>query len=105
MKQYMFVEMPDRSVWRIHTYLIADNRNAYYDSLGKDPLETRAETAELFEDPAEIADWAENNMDWDEVRPCATLVKQGEIDYQAGWIEGEKTFADSAEMEVVRWRR
>lgn len=99
MKKYMLVRMPDRSVWRIHTYLIADNRNAYYDSLGKDPLVTRVETAALFVNPDEIADWAENNMDWDEVRPHATLVKQGEIDYQAGWCEGDKTFTDSAEME------
>ena len=77
MKKYMVVEMPDRSVWRIPTYLIADHRNAYYDSFGEDPLEVRSETAALFEDPREIADWAQNNMDWDEVRLCATLVKQG----------------------------
>ncbi|WP_065424580.1 hypothetical protein [Neisseria bacilliformis] len=99
MKKYMFIEMPDRSVWRVPVHIIADNRNACYDSLGKDPLETRAETAELFEDPREIADWAENNMNWDKVRPHATLVKQGEIDYQAGWCEGEKTFADDTEWE------
>lgn len=37
MKQYMFIKMPDQSVWRVPTYLIADTRNAYYDSIGKDP--------------------------------------------------------------------
>ena len=99
MKKYMFVRMPDQSVWRIPTYLIADNRNACYDSLGEDPQETRAETAKLFEDPREIADWAQNNMDWDEVRPHAQIVKNGEIDYQTGWIEGDKTFTDGEEME------
>lgn len=99
MKKYMFIEMPDRSVWRIHTYLIADNRNAYYDSRGEDPQQVRAETAALFEDPREIADWAENNMDWDEIKSQAEIVKKGEIDYQAGWCEGDKTFADSEEME------
>lgn len=98
MKKYMFIEMPDRSVWRIHTYLIADNRNAYYDSIGKDPQETRAETAALFANPDEIAAWAQN-MDWEEVRHHAEIVKKGEIDYQAGWCEGDKTFADSEEME------
>ncbi len=99
MKKYMFIRMPDQSVWRVPTYLIADTRNAYYDSIGKDPQETRAETAALFENPDEIADWAENNMDWDEVRPYAQIVKNGEIDYQAGWCEGDKTFAGSEEME------
>ena len=99
MKKYMFVRMPDQSVWRIPTQTIADDRNACYDSIGKDPHETRAETAALFEEPDEIADWAENNMNWDEIKSQAEIVKKGEIDYQAGWIEGEKTFSDSEEME------
>nr|DAS54085.1 MAG TPA: hypothetical protein [Caudoviricetes sp.] len=94
MKQYMFIKMPDRSVWRVPVHIIADNRNAYYDSRGEDPQQVRAETAALFEDPREIADWAENNMNWDKVRHHAEIVKNGEIDYQAGWCEGKKTFSD-----------
>ena len=38
-------------------------------------------------------------MDWEEVRHHAEIVKNGEIDYQAGWCEGDKTFSDSEEME------
>ena len=99
MKKYMLVRMPDQSVWRVPTYLIALSRHAYYDSRGEDPQQVRAETAALFEDPREIADWAENNMDWDEIKSQAEIVKKGEIDYQAGWCEGDKTFADNEEME------
>jgi hypothetical protein len=43
----------------------------------------------MFEDPDEVADWAQNNMDWDDVKDVAKLVHSDEPDYQEGWVNGD----------------
>ena len=41
-------------------------------------------------DEDELIDWAQNNMNWDEVKQQAVKVSDGEIDWQDGWVNGEK---------------
>ena len=40
-------------------------------------------------------------MDWDEVKTHAVQVKAGEVDYQEGWINGNKCVTDDEEQKDV----
>lgn len=42
----------------------------------------------------EFADWAKNNMDWDDVKEMAVLLRRSEtsVDFQDGWVSGEYTY-------------
>ncbi|ULJ60819.1 hypothetical protein [Wielerella bovis] len=96
MKQYLFIQMPDGSIWRVPTYIIADHRNAYYDNKGKDPKETRIETEELFADDFELHDWASNNMNWAHVKKYAQQVlSPSNVDFEEGWANGKYTVSNS----------
>ena len=103
MKKYLLVEMPDFSVWRVPVQVIADAMtDCYVEQCGADREEAKAEIERLFtEDEYEIEDWAANNMDWDEVRAHAVQVKAGEVDYQEGWINGNKCVTDDKEQKDV----
>lgn len=95
MKQYLFVTMPDQSVWRVPTQIIAENHTAYliqHRSLYRH--EAEAETKALFAHDYEIADWAANSMDWDDVKAHAVRVRPAECDFDDGWINGEKVLSD-----------
>lgn len=87
----LFVTMLDGSVWSVPVKLIAANHAAYY--AGKDGIgieKALKETWSIFEDSYEIEDWAEGNMNWEDVVAYATKEKDGEIDFQEGWVNGEK---------------
>ncbi|WP_153717654.1 hypothetical protein [Eikenella corrodens] len=103
MKKYLLVEMPDFSVWRVPTQIIADARTDYYaERCGEDRKKVKAETERLFAaNEFEIEDWAANNMDWDEVKAHAVQVKAGEVDYQEGWVNGNKCVTDNEEQKDV----
>ena len=103
MKKYLLVEMPDLSVWRVPTQIIADARTDYYtERCGEDREKVKAETEQLFTaHEYEIEDWAANNMDWDEVKTHAVQVKASEVDYQEGWINGNKCVTDDEEQKDV----
>ena len=96
MKKYLLIEMPDFSVWRVPVQVIADARTDYYaERCGEDREKVKAETEQLFTTHEfEIEDWAANSMDWDEV-------KAGEVDYQEGWINGNKCVTDNEEQKDV----
>lgn len=100
MKKYMTVEMPDSSVWAVPTEMIARNHAAHYaHQFGNDINKSLQEgTIPLFEaDESEIEDWAINNMDWADFYGHQIRVSSPDsVDYQAGWIDGEKAFTDEA---------
>ena len=97
MKKYMTIEMPDKSIWKVPTAIIACHRATHYaqefdgnfqKSMGEDTLP-------LFNsDEYEIEDWAQNNMNWKDVEKHAVMVSSGEINYEEGWANGEKDFTD-----------
>lgn len=101
MKQYLFVTMPDFSVWRVPVKVIADHRTrcavSYYDQTPEDAL---AETESVFRHDGEVTDWAANNMNWAEVKEHAVLVRQGEVDFDDGWANGEKTLSNGEMPDV-----
>lgn len=95
MKKYMTVEMPDKSVWRVPVAVIASNRaEAYKHEFNDDSFRSLIEnTIPLFKDDEyEIKDWAQNNMNWSDVLKHAEMVSFGNVDYQDGWVNGEKGF-------------
>ena len=88
----LIVTMPDGSRWGIPVDVIARNRaESYADEFGGDVGRSLAEdTVPLFENGDEVADWAANNMNWEDVVLHASLVSPGSCDYQEGWMNGEK---------------
>jgi hypothetical protein len=93
------VTMPDGSVWAVPAELVAENRARYYAT-----RDTSASSGEAFDHAygreLEIAlrqhddliDWGENNMNWEDVQPNATMIvtPDSHVDYQEGWVNGEK---------------
>lgn len=83
--------MPDGSKWAVPVKVIAESRAAYYakDFGGDIEKSISNDTEPLFEsDEYEIEDWAQNNMNWDDVVGRAACIKPPECDYQEGWING-----------------
>ncbi|QMT39973.1 hypothetical protein [Neisseria shayeganii] len=101
MKQYLFVTMPDQSVWRVPTKIIAESRITYLvRHLGLHRHEAEAKTEALFAHDYEVEDWAANNMDWDDVKGHAVRVRPAECDFDDGWINGEKVLSDKESCHV-----
>ena len=85
--------MPDGSEWDVPAELVAENRANHYSRGERDTI-YKTEFDETMNDHRELADWAANNMDWEDVRDKATLHKAGRVDYQEGWVNGDKTVVD-----------
>ena len=95
MKKAMIVDMPDGSKWAVETEFIARNHAfAFRSCFDGDPQRAYTEdTLPLFEDEKEIADWAQNNMNWSDISNVATLIAPPpQPDYQEGWVNGTRTF-------------
>lgn len=93
MKEKMLrITMPDGSVWDVPAMLIAANRTNYYAE--KDGFKPGSkEYVEEFDfsmTKSELIDWSANNMNWSDVSASAKMVKNGEVDYQEGWVNGDK---------------
>ncbi|WP_287790925.1 hypothetical protein [Atlantibacter sp.] len=93
------ITMPDGSVWAVPVQIIASNRADYYaKEFGGDIQRSLAEdTLPLFRASGyEIEDWAANNMNWSDVQHAARCVTPSEVDYQEGWVNGEKSVVEVA---------
>lgn len=91
------ITMFDGSRWDVPVMLVARNRAEHYKSEFGDDIERSLteDTIPLFKsDDFEIEDWAANNMNWDEVKAHANRVEDGEIDFEEGWVSGEKEIVD-----------
>lgn len=90
-KKYV-TTMPDGSKWAVPVSIIAADRAKYYaHEFGGDiDKSLKEDTGPLFDaDEFEIEDWAQNNMDWDDVKTSAVRVEDSACDYQDGWTNGE----------------
>lgn len=92
-KQHLRVTMPDLTKWDVPVMAIIQHRAEHYS--GGDALKRTKEyfTASDGEpDLDEISDWAENNMNWEEVASVAKRAEEDEDepDYEDGWINGPK---------------
>jgi len=85
--------MPDGSKWAVPVLVIAKNRaKAYAHEYGGDEsLSLSEDTKPLFEsDDFEIEDWAQNNMNWSDVKESATMITgPTPVDFDEGWMNGE----------------
>ena len=87
-------------VWGVPAEVIADNYAKYYESRGEDYKENYDAMIEWFDTgDFEFADWAKNNMDWDDVKQQAFLVRRGETnnDFQESWVNGEYRYVKEEE--------
>jgi len=105
--KYLRVEMPDGSKWDVPASVVADNRAKYYaehDTGKTSGTEYQKVYKEEYEnlmgddaDDYDIEDWAANNMNWSDVKKKAKKApneEQEPIDYQEGWVNGEKEIVE-----------
>ena len=91
-KNIYAVTMGNGDTYGVPAELIADNYAKYYASLGEDYKENYDAMMHWFKtDDYEFADWAKGNMDWDDVKDEAVLLKSEDtsVDFQEGWVNGE----------------
>lgn len=100
-KDTYVVEMPDGSEWGVPVRLIIKNRAQYYHKQCPKEFPTFESaiqnSTEELSDIREIRDWASNNMDWDDVKHEAELLKSppcNDVDYQEGWTNGYHYITD-----------
>lgn len=96
MGKYLRVTMPDGSKWDVPVHIIADSRAKYYaeldskregknfDSVYKDEYEY------TLNNNGELLDWSSNNMNWSDVESKAVKVFDTIVNFQDGWINGDK---------------
>lgn len=89
--------LPNGDVWSVPVEVIARHRADYYKSEFLNDIEASLsfDTRPLFiEDDSEIGDWAANNMDWEDVKAHAKLIRRapdyGDAEFQEAWVNGEK---------------
>ncbi len=84
MGRKLHIKMPDNSVWAVPTALIiADHAKHYAD---EEPISE--------DEDDEIMDWAANNMNWSGVQHEAKLVSPPDVDFEDGWVNGDKEIVD-----------
>ena len=102
MTRYYVVTMENGDVYGIPAEVIADNFAKYYQVNHDEDYQENYETMLYWFDTKdyEFADWAKNNMDWDDVKEQAVLLEtiKKEVDFQEGWINGRFQYR-AVEME------
>jgi hypothetical protein len=89
--KYLRVTMPDGSKWDVPAKIIAENRALEVADGAQFLGTTQAEVEYALDNYAVLVDWAENNMNWDNVRSAAVMVKsEAAMDFQDGWVNGNK---------------
>lgn len=92
MKKIYAITMSNGDVYGVPASVIADNYAKHYQSHGEDYQENYDAMMDWFDkEDYEFADWAKNNMDWDDVKQHAILLehRQDPFDFQECWINGE----------------
>lgn len=103
MQKHMQVRMPDGSLWAVPVQVIAESYSKHYakDYGGDLDACMKLHTAPLFDSVDDaIYEWAENDMNWSDVAGHAVLVSQGkQVDWQGGWVSGEKKLITLGEQQ------
>lgn len=84
--------MENGDVYGIPASVVAHNYAEEYASRGEDYTENYDAMMSWFDTKDfEFADWAKNNMNWDEVEDQAILLRSEHKapDFQDGWVNGE----------------
>lgn len=95
-EQQLVVTMPDGSQWAVPVRVIADHHAKHYAHQYADDAHAALnfKTGPLFDsDRQAIVDWAEGSMNWEDVKAHAVQLHSANfIDYQVGWVNGDKHF-------------
>jgi hypothetical protein len=87
------LEMSDGTKWDLPVQIIADNRDEHYADEKEDTIKFIREGSL---DQGEIADWAQNNMNWSDVKPYARMVGAASgLDYAEDWSNADYTITGS----------
>lgn len=92
MKRYYAITMENGDVYGVPAEIIARHYAGYYQEYGESFEDNYDAMMHWFDtNDYEFADWAKNNMDWDDVKDHAVLLEKSEkeIDFQEGWINGK----------------
>ena len=84
-EKYLRVTMPNGSKWDIPATLIAGNRAKHYTA-----ILIGEEFKFALENNNVLMLWAKNMMDWGDVVLYAQRAPTQEMDWQEGWINGNK---------------
>jgi len=96
-KQYITL-MPNGQKWAVPVEKIAFNRAHYYAKKDETSFDEslKNDTIPLFEsDEFEIEDWAQNNMNWLDVKKYAKLISDTEDCFQEGWMNGDHEITEA----------
>ncbi len=97
--KYLKVTMSDGSKYDVPATIIAKNRALYYAKHDVKQPDNELSYEEIYNqvyedtlsDNYEFIDWAENNMNWDDIKSFAIKVQDAdEVDFQECWVNGEK---------------
>lgn len=97
--KYYTIKMNNNDIYGVPAEIIAKNYADFYASKGEDYQENFDAMMNWFDSGSyEFADWARNNMDWDEAKDHAKLLKHGHADpeYQDSWVCGEYRYINGA---------
>lgn len=93
MRQELIVTFNDGKSWSIPVELIALSRANYYKNIDNCSFRYALdETCQVFEKyPEEILDWAQNNMNWEDVKDRARFVgeQKDNSSYNQQWCNAE----------------
>ena len=95
MKRIYTVTMSNGDVYGIPAEFIAENRAGFYQECGGDDGNSKELMMEWFDaHDHKFAEWAKQNMDWDDVKDKAILMGKADIvvDFQDGWVNGDYGF-------------
>lgn len=90
MAKVIQIKFENGEIYQIPAHIIADHRSKYYAKTDKDTT-YKEEYDYVMEDEEELIDWAQNNMNWVDVKEHAKQIKNEEdFDYQSGWVNPEE---------------
>lgn len=96
--KYYTVEMTNGDIYGIPAQVIAENYAKYFKGNNEEIYQEQYDCMMEMFDRKEYAfeDWARDEMDWDDVKHCAVLLKRGEVkvDFQEGWMNGKHGFLE-----------
>ena len=82
------VTFSDGTVWEIPASVVAESRAKYYEE--REPGCYEEEYDITIKDGMEMMDWAENNMNWSDVRSKAKKIQTKSADYEDEWTNADK---------------
>lgn len=103
--KYYATKMENGNVYGVPAEIIAKNYADYYqEENGEDYQENYDAMMEWFDtgDYA-FADWAKDNMNWEDVKEHAVLLEFEikEPDYQEGWINGDYEYRNTEDNDAA----